>query len=209
MLSGKNMPSGTSFVTNLRSYLGKVLSPFWILHFLNYKIEGTEFQAPSPSRTEILVFLSFMLSLNSFGINLLDAISPTVSLWSSQLHFKDSNYAYASLYPLSCWQAALCRADTVLVEVNLCKLILKYLQAYQDKAPALILVISSVSLQLMVLFRVAKQITFKLLAVSSFPINLQSTPSQDLLQNVLELANLNELQQPWVFSGGIMLSGTK
>lgn len=93
--------------------------------------------------------------------------------------------------------------------MNLCKLILKYLQAYQDKAPALILVISSVSLQLMVLFRVAKQITFKLLAVSSFPINLQSTPSQDLLQNVLELANLNELQQPWVFSGGIMLSGTK
>lgn len=47
----------------------------------------------------------------------------------------------------------------------------------------------------MVLFRVAKQITFKLLAVSSFPINLQSTPSQDLLQYLLEPANLNELQQ--------------
>lgn len=52
-------------------------------------------------------------------------------------------------------------------------MICKYLQAYQGKAPALILVISSGSLQLMVLFRVTKQITFKLLAVSSFPINLQ------------------------------------
>lgn len=45
---------------------------------------------------------------------------------------------------------------------------LKYLQAYQHKASALILVISSASLQLMVLFRVAKQISFKLLAVSKF-----------------------------------------
>lgn len=47
-------------------------------------------------------------------------------------------------------------------------LILKYLQAYQNKAPALILVISSASLQLTVLFRIAKQISFKLLAVSKF-----------------------------------------
>lgn len=86
--------------------------------------------------------------------------------------------------------------STALAELNLCNLVLKYLQAYQDKAPASVLVISSTSLQLMVLFRVAKQITFKLLAVSSFPIKLQSTPSQDLLQNLLELANLNELQQP-------------
>lgn len=73
---------------------------------------------------------------------------------------------------------------------------MKYLQAYQDKVPASILVIASASLQLMTLFKVTKQITFKLLAISSFPINLQSTPSQDLLQNLLEPANLNELQQP-------------
>ena len=81
-------------------------------------------------------------------------------------------------------------------------MILKYLQAYQDKAPTSILVISSASLQLMTSFKVAKQITFKLQAISSFPINLQSTPSQDLLQNLLELTNLNELQQPEVFPGG-------
>lgn len=69
----------------------------------------------------------------------------------------------------------------VLVELNLCNLVLKYLQAYPDKVPASVLVISSASQQLMVFFRVAKQITFKLLAVYSFPINLQSIPSQDLL----------------------------
>lgn len=41
-------------------------------------------------------------------------------------------------------------------------MILKYLQAYQDKAPTSILVISSASLQLTTSFKVAKQITFKL-----------------------------------------------
>lgn len=77
------------------------------------------------------------------------------------------------------------------MQLNLCTLKWKYLQAYQEIVPALILVISSGFPQLMVLFRVAEQIIFKTLAVSSFPINLQSTALQDLLQNLLELANLN------------------
>lgn len=52
-----------------------------------------------------------------------------------------------------------CRADIVLIEMNVCNLIFKYLQDYQNNAPALILVISLASLQWIVLFRVAKQVT--------------------------------------------------
>lgn len=40
-----------------------------------------------------------------------------------------------------------CTADIVLIEMNLCNLIFKYLQDYQNKAPVLILVISLASLQ--------------------------------------------------------------
>lgn len=83
-------------------------SSFWILSFLIYKMKGVEFWAPRrPSSPEVQYSFIYILSIAS-ELFLLNAInfSPVLPVIFLATYVKDDNYAYASLYSLSCWQGA-------------------------------------------------------------------------------------------------------